>query len=855
MRVAAAFRQVRSGKEGSDMPEGHNTDNAGNIGIRNTENDSVKRSNPFRKPAPELIRLIRVIFGVVCIAALLVTTVLSWPSFFDIKKEGISGDVDYLPYRLSEGDQIRQVFELRSEGLQSFSLSFDLSEGWESSENGLVLIEILREGQSEPLRTYELSGADLNRFTQTEFELSPGKTSAGDEYTLVLTVVRIPDGQNISIHTQNSQLWPMQYNQREIGLALTVMLTYSVFDWPAFWLVLFLSLMFMILVFVPMKWLGRFFNKYPVVPLAIAPLLLLIIIELFNTLNQTFIMNASVFWLTYLILLLTELAFAGILGGCRRGIYLNLVLFSSLAISNHVKLFFRGDPFFAGDLRVLTEAAQAVNDLKFIIGNRFLLGWLIILIYLVLFAVLEQKKRSKAWRAVISIAPLIIFVFYMNFLIMNPDRMDKIFSVPRYPWNNMMNSKYNGFTIPFFQSVHHLVIKTPDDNYQVSDSFYQLPDSAITEAASPENPHVIVIMSESYADFNNISELETSEPVMPFYDSLQRSGNTINGNLLVSVFGGGTCNTEFEYLTGSSMLFMNDGITPYTSYFERKTHSLPELFSLQGYDTLAVHPYYRTFWDRHKVYPNIGFDRFIALEDFPEGGEVRQFVGDQAAFEQIRQALEQSSPEERKFIFTVTMQNHFPYYGEEEILAGLNYNIKLPGMVDVESVELYLSILRESDEALRGLVGYLETVNEPVLLVFFGDHLPGNNNVFNTFYQSLFSKPMTDLGPAETQKMYETPYLIWANYDLPELDKPLLSPNFLATETIKLAGIETTPYFEMVAELQRDIKAMSNKLIILQNDRRVNREQIPSSISKPLDRYWQYEYDNIIASKEEFQNG
>jgi len=68
-------------------------------------------------------------------------------------------------------------------------------------------------------------------------------------------------------------------------------------------------------------------------------------------------------------------------------------------------------------------------------------------------------------------------------------------------------------------------------------------------------------MSESYADFNNIRELETSEPVMPFFDWLKNQPESISGNLLVSVFGGGTCNTEFEYLTGSSMLFMNDGIT------------------------------------------------------------------------------------------------------------------------------------------------------------------------------------------------------------------------------------------------------------------------------------------------------
>lgn len=793
---------------------------------------------------------IRIFLTGVCLMAMIVTTILAWPSFFEIHKEGIDGAIDYLPYRLSEGDQIRQSFVPRSDGLNQFSLSFDVSESWSDSDEILMRLEIFRADEPEAVESINLTIDQINHYTQTEFAFNAGRDSKGREFELVLTVLNIPDQQSVSIHTNNAQLRSMQINQRDAGLALTMMLTYSIFNWTAFWFALALMLIVLLLLFVPMPWLGVFLTNYPPVPLLTAPMLLLVIIELFNTLNQAFFLRFQVFWLTYLILLLSELVLAGLFNGCRRGIYLNLALYAGLALGNHTKLFFRGDPFVAGDLRILTEAAQTVNDLKFDVSNRFLIGWLLLLIYLVVFFGLLKKKRKTSWRLVMILTPLTTFVLFMNLLIMNPDRMDRFVQVPRYPWNNMMNYKNNGFTIPFWQSIHHLIIDVPDNEGVVDESSYLLPDNALRDVPDPQNPHVVVIMSESYADFNNINAIETSEPVTPFYDSLIQSGNTIHGNLLVSVFGGGTCNTEFEYLTGSSMLFMNDGIIPYTSYFDRPTHSLPEIFRLQGYDTLAIHPYYRTFWDRHKVYPNMGFDQYVALEDFPSGGEIRQFVGDEAAFEQIRLALDTSQPQERKFIFTVTMQNHFPYYGEEEILAGLNYNIRLPGMIDVESVELYLSILRESDDALRNLVDYLKQYDQPVLLVFFGDHLPGNNNVFNTFYETLFTKPITDLSPAETQKMYETPYMIWANYNLPVLDRTLTSPNFLATETIKLAGIASTPYFDMVSDLQRDIRAMNNRLILLQNDRRVNREQIPNSISKNLERYWRYEYDNIIASKE-----
>lgn len=811
---------------------------------------------------------LRVLLVIVCLAAMTITTWMAWPSFYETEKQNIDGSIDYLPYRLKTDDVLRQSFVPSHEGLSSFYLSFDLNREWQNPEEARLKLEFfaVRDDESvaagnteiEPVYSLDIDGNDINQYIQTELPLNLGKDSQDQEFELVLTVLELPEEQSLYIHTNSSSLRPLQINGLRRGLALTMTLSYVNFDWATFRLALLLMAVILLLLFVPTRKLGSFMTTYSPIPLLLAPALLLMLIELFNSLNHDIWLQMPVFWLTYLIILLIELILVGITGSCRIGIYLNLALFASLAIGNHTKLFFRGDPFVAGDLRVLTEAAQTVNDLQFVASSRFLLGWLVLLIYAILFIDMQKKERGRRLRVFMIVGPVVAFAVYMNVFVLSPDRLDKLFEVQRYPWNNMMNYKQNGFTIPFFQSVHHLVITPPEESRPVNQAVYDLPDDAVSDTVSATKPHVIAIMSESYADFNNIKDIETSEPVMPFFDWLRNQPQTLSGNLLVSVFGGGTCNTEFEFLTGSSMLFMNDGIMPYTSYFGRPTHSMAEIYKQQGYSTLAIHPYNRAFWDRHKVYPNIGFDEFIALEDFPEGGEVRQFKGDRAAFDQIKNALESNEPGERQFIFTVTMQNHFPYYGEEDILADLKYNIKMPGMIDVEAVELYLSILRESDDALRELYTYLNKLDEPVMLVFFGDHLPGNNNVFNSFYESMFEKPITDLSPSETQKMYETPYFIWTNYNLQEqLDvsvadykKELTSPNFLASSVLELSGSAVSPYFNMLGSLQDDITAMNNRLIILESGRRFNREEVPSSLTRLLDRYWRYEYDNIIAKKE-----
>jgi hypothetical protein len=105
------------------------------------------------------------------------------------------------------------------------------------------------------------------------------------------------------------------------------------------------------------------------------------------------------------------------------------------------------------------------------------------------------------------------------------------------------------------------------------------------------------------------------------------------------------------------------------------------------------------------------------------------------------------------------------------------------------------------------------------------------------------------LNLSETEKLYETPWLIWANYDLPEIANDVTSPNFLGTTVLDLAGAVKSPYFQQVSDLNQTIKAMSNKMVIMQNDRVYDRERIPAGVVHQLDRYWAAEYDNIVLGK------
>ena len=127
----------------------------------------------------------------------------------------------------------------------------------------------------------------------------------------------------------------------------------------------------------------------------------------------------------------------------------------------------------------------------------------------------------------------------------------------------------------------------------------------------------------------------------------------------MSAYGGGTCNTEFEFLTGNSMSYLGSGVYPYTIYDLLDTKNLAEQFKDLGYTTTAMHPNHGTNWNRENVYSGFGFDRFMTINDFQDAEKLRGMVSDAATYDKILEMLESDSAPQ--FIFDVTMQNHSGY--------------------------------------------------------------------------------------------------------------------------------------------------------------------------------------------------
>ena len=302
-------------------------------------------------------------------------------------------------------------------------------------------------------------------------------------------------------------------------------------------------------------------------------------------------------------------------------------------------------------------------------------------------------------------------------------------------------------------------------------------------------PNVICIMSEAYCDLNDIRELETSEPATPYFDSL--TDETRDGPLAVSIFGGGTCNTEFEFLTGYSMSSLLPGSSVYTFYINHQTEALPQLYKDAGYKTVALHSFDGDWWDRREKYPYLGFDEFYTRDDFPEDAQyVRRYISDLETFKKIKNIYDES--EEPLFLFCVTMQNHADFSARYD---NMTYDIKINNVLKedgshFEYAENYLSLLRESDDALKYLIEELKQSDEPTIVVFFGDHLP---TLDAGFYDAMLNEDLGEVNIDESVDLYNTRYFVWANYDLGDSigEDGIISPNFLGQDLLDMSGIKS----------------------------------------------------------------
>ena len=583
---------------------------------------------------------------------------------------------------------------------------------------------------------------------------------------------------------------------------------------------------------------------------AIVPIISFYLMEAFEH-NALAEVRQEAQWFNILIFELIAWTLYLLIGRMTTALRIELALALAFGLTNHYVMAFRSTPFVPWDLLSVRTAASVAQNYDFTPTPRMIVVTVLFVLLMVAVRVLRKVPRIKLpirlGSAVLCGLALCLFVNTLQQeTFQNKHYLYPFLFTPAYM------TKVNGMAVTFAMDLAYVAVDKPEgysaeeaqktlEQYGNTDNVFADDEENTNDsknrgedANNKDLPNIIVIMDEAFSDLSVVGDLETNEDYMPFMHKMQQGADhTITGYAQVSVCGGNTANSEFEFLTGNTMSFLPSGSIPYQQYITKDTPSLASYLASLGYETYAQHPYYASGWNREKVYPLLGFEHLNFIDDYANKTYVRKYVSDDADMQHIIDTYENKEDGKPAFIFNVTMQNHGGYTDAfsdlSEDVHATNYNS--------EVLDRYLSLIRLTDQSLEKLVDYFSTVDEKTVIVFFGDHQPSDTVAAQV--QDSMLLPGESVPDEQLRKRYQVPYLVWANYDIDGATQQNTSLNYLSAEVLKAAGVPTDAYQNFLLDLQKSYPVMSA----------AGRTDASDADENMLNTYKKLQYYNLFETK------
>lgn len=521
-----------------------------------------------------------------------------------------------------------------------------------------------------------------------------------------------------------------------------------------------------------------------------------------------------------------------------------------IGMANHYLISFRGRTLFPGDFLTLRTAANVAGNYDYRPDS---MQWLTIGIFAAVLVLLSflprEEKRPFDWR---GFAPAAAGTAVFLAAFFGTGWVEGLGIEP-----SMWTTRGNGLVLNFTVCLKYMKVEKPDSYSQETLAALagESPSDAADAAASADGGtrpvNVIVIMNESLSDLSVLPGVETNMDAMPFLRSLTE--NTVKGYAYSSVFGGTTANSEYEFLTGNTTAFLPAGTVPYQMYVSDGDPSLVGQMEALGYTTIAAHPYRSSGWNRPTVYADYGFDEVYFESDFQDRAYMRGdartgYVTDRCDYENLIRWYEEKEEGQSLFLFNVTMQNHSAY---QMAWTNLPKEVWLTGELEnrFQTVNQYLSLVYQSDQAFEDLIDYFSQVEEPTMILLFGDHQP---QVATNFYTDVLG---TNPDTATAQKKQMVPFVLWANYDIPEAQGVELSLNYLSALLMDTANLPMTGYQKFLSQLWETAPVINTVGIRdAQGNWYGENAALPEELDGAIEDYKVLLYNNVFDKKDRVEN-
>ncbi|MBB6447269.1 LTA synthase family protein [Bacillus benzoevorans] len=561
--------------------------------------------------------------------------------------------------------------------------------------------------------------------------------------------------------------------------------------------------------------------------------------------SEWIISNFSIYMAGVLYILFIFLLAYVLLGNLYFSSLITSFLLLAIGFIHYNKLNIRTEPLYFNDYKQMKAMKDVIPMIKEYISVGQIFVILLLFIGMGFLSRYLPKLKMALWMRGITFAVVITLLYsYTNFPKTFMNTLVQRSHVEIVKWNQIENYEVNGFLFGFLSNIHSDILEKPgtyskESVLKIAEKYVKVSSNEAREE-SGQKPNIIYLMSESFWDPTKLDAEFSADPLISLRSLMNEHPS---GALLSPVFGGATANVEFEALTGFSTSFLKIGSIPYQEAVTKQSF-IPTIASnleWEGYRTLAIHPYNRVFYKRDQVYNTFGIDEFIdektmSFQERTPGGVITDESLSLEILDQIKKT------DEPLFIHAVSMQNHMPYnpgaYKENKIkIAGLSEE-------SIETLEVYTEGIRRSDEALKLLVDRLEGLDEPTIVVFWGDHMPilgADQAIYKEAGYETEDKLMM------TRKYSETPLLIYSNFAKGQKDLGSISPNYLATIVYDYLGFKKPAFYNLLDELMIEIPGLKSNLRIDSAQEFIT--ELSGKREELLDDYKLLVYDLLIGEQ------
>lgn len=560
----------------------------------------------------------------------------------------------------------------------------------------------------------------------------------------------------------------------------------------------------------------------------------------------------------WVFLTLVYLFFLGLTGRAPVAVVCTSVFLCVPALICYYKLQLRGEPFLPWDFAQTSEALDVAgkSDL-WVTGSMCSAAAILLLLTLMSCLLPRLQFRWGRWavRTFLPAAGIVLMIFGVflqphvtkDILYISPDafhqdRYYRNYGLVTAFFTNMQDLQIDAPADYTAERVQKILGRTHDTDPYFSASYAAAGDGAV------QTPNIIYVQAEAFWDPSALPNVTFDQPITP--NIARTKGEMAIGSCYSPRFGGGTCDVECEALTGFSMDYLPSSSKPYVEYIHDPTASIVSFRKSQGYDTLAIHGYYARYWSRDTAYANLGFDDFISLEDMDNPERVRPcqweggLVTEAEMGRQIIAAYEARDPDVPLFLHAVTIQNHLAYTPDNYPDDTRVHVTSAPADMSDETVgclEDFATGARDTDAMWGMLTDYFDDVDEPIILVLWGDHYNAIGNGMEVYTSTGYASDDTN-----DPRVHQTPLLIWSNYWKEPIDLGTVAAYQITTVTNDLYGLEQPAYFDLLREEFGRYRARSLDTTV-EPDGTYSQAALTPAQQEIYDAHWLFEYDLLFG--------